>query len=41
MWLISAVTLALMTLPNLLGLMLMRREIKDTVNDYWRRYHDK
>jgi len=34
-WLISAVTLALMTLPNLFGIMLMRREIKSLARDYW------
>ena len=35
-WLISAVTLALMALPNLLGIMLLSREMKQTVRDYWR-----
>jgi AGCS family alanine or glycine:cation symporter len=34
-WLISAVTLALMTIPNLIGLMLMRREVKTLTSDYW------
>jgi len=34
-WLISAVTLALMTLPNLFGIMLMRREVKSLTRDYW------
>ena len=34
-WLISAVTLALMTIPNLIGLMLMRREVKALTNEYW------
>ncbi len=37
-WLISAVTLALMTLPNLLGLMLMRKEVKHLTTDYWRKF---
>ncbi len=36
-WLISAVTLALMTIPNLLGLMLMRKEVKSMTRDYWQR----
>jgi AGCS family alanine or glycine:cation symporter len=36
-WLISAVTLALMTIPNLIGLVLMRREVKSLTDDYWRR----
>jgi Na+/alanine symporter len=29
------VTLALMTIPNLLGLVLMRREVKQLTNAYW------
>ena len=37
-WLISAVTLALMTLPNLVGLMLMRREVKALTNAYWSKF---
>ncbi len=36
-WLISAVTLALMTLPNLVGLVFMSREIKTLTTDYWRK----
>ena len=35
-WLISAITLPLMALPNLLGILLLRREMKQTVQDYWR-----
>ena len=35
-WLISAVTLPLMALPNLLGIALLSREMKQTVKDYWR-----
>jgi len=34
-WLISAVTLALMTIPNLIGLVLMRREVKQLTDAYW------
>ncbi|MYJ74143.1 MAG: alanine:cation symporter family protein, partial [Gammaproteobacteria bacterium] len=34
-WLVSAVTLALMALPNLLGIVLLAREMKSTVRDYW------
>jgi AGCS family alanine or glycine:cation symporter len=36
-WLISAVTLALMTIPNLIGLVLMRREVKTLTNEYWQK----
>ena len=35
-WLIAAVTMALMALPNLLGISLLAREVKTTVQDYWR-----
>ena len=34
-WLISAVTLALMTLPNLVGLVMMSGEIRQLMRDYW------
>ena len=37
-WLISAVTVALMTLPNLFGLVLMRKEIKGMTNRYWQNF---
>ncbi len=36
-WLISAVTLALMTIPNLLGIMLMRKEMKSLTAEYWQK----
>ena len=35
-WLVSAVTLALMALPNLVGIVLLCREMKAAVRDYWR-----
>ena len=35
-WLISAITLPVMALPNLVGIMLLRRDMKQTVRDYWR-----
>ena len=34
-WLISAVTLALMTIPNLVALLLGAKEIKALINGYW------
>jgi len=36
-WLISAVTLALMAIPNLIGLMLMRKEMKALTGEYWQK----
>lgn len=34
-WKIAAVAIVMMTLPNLLGMLLMRKEMKSTVNEYW------
>ena len=36
-WTLSMVTIALITLPNLLGLMLMRKEVKESVDAYWQK----
>ena len=40
-WLISAVTLALMTIPNLIGLILMRKEVKSLTDTYWGKFKDR
>ncbi len=40
-WLISAVTLALMSIPNLIGIMLMRKEMKSLTVDYWTRVKER
>ncbi|TKB02313.1 amino acid carrier protein [Alteromonas portus] len=37
-WALSAVAIVVMTLPNLFGIMLLCREMKETVNDYWSRH---
>ncbi|MEQ8783449.1 MAG: sodium:alanine symporter family protein [Roseibium album] len=37
-WLISAVTLAMMAIPNLIGLLLMRKEVRQLTRDYWRKF---
>ena len=34
-WNISLITIVLMTAPNLIGILLMRREMKSTVKAYW------
>ncbi len=34
-WLISAITVALMTLPNLIGILLKAQEIKQMTSEYW------
>lgn len=40
-WALSAVAIVVMTLPNLFGIMLLRKEMKETVDDYWQRNGDK
>ena len=34
-WALSAVAIVVMTLPNLFGIMMLRKEMKDTMNEYW------
>ncbi len=34
-WSLSYITIALMTVPNLIGLWILRKEIKQTINSYW------
>lgn len=34
-WLLSAITIALMTLPNLMAILLLHREMRQTIRDYW------
>ncbi|GGW77052.1 alanine/glycine:cation symporter family protein [Alteromonas halophila] len=38
-WALSAVAIVVMTLPNLFGIMLLAKEMKQTINDYWSRVH--
>jgi AGCS family alanine or glycine:cation symporter len=35
-WALSYITIALMTIPNLIGLLLLHREIKSTIRTYWK-----
>jgi alanine or glycine:cation symporter, AGCS family len=37
-WNFAAVAIVLMALPNLFGIMMMRREMKFMVNEYWSKY---
>lgn len=34
-WNLAAVTIVVMTIPNLVGIMLLRKDMKDSVADYW------
>jgi len=35
-WALSYITIALMTIPNLIGILLLSREIKSTIKNYWK-----
>lgn len=37
-WALSAVAIVVMTLPNLVGIMMLRKEMKDSMNEYWEKY---
>lgn len=34
-WTLSGITIALMTLPNLIGIFLLRKDMKNTIEEYW------
>ena len=34
-WTLSGITIALMTIPNLIGILLLSKEMKETVKQYW------
>ncbi|MEM1408309.1 MAG: alanine:cation symporter family protein, partial [Bacteroidota bacterium] len=34
-WTLSAIAIAVMTLPNLFGILLLSKDMKRTVKDYW------
>ena len=34
-WTLSGITIAVMTLPNLFGILMLRKDMKSTVNQYW------
>lgn len=36
-WVLSGITIAMMALPNLLGLLYLRKDVKDEINGYWER----
>ncbi|XOV88629.1 MAG: alanine/glycine:cation symporter family protein [Pseudomonadota bacterium] len=37
-WLVSAITIALMTLPNLFSLLMLYREMDETIDEYWENF---
>lgn len=40
-WTLSGVTIALMTVPNLIGILLLRKEMKSEVKSFWREYAER
>lgn len=38
-WALSYITIALMTIPNLFGLLFLHREVKSTIKQYWSDFH--
>ncbi|MGQ7870783.1 alanine/glycine:cation symporter family protein [Sunxiuqinia sp. sy24] len=39
-WTFSGITIAMMTIPNLIGILMLRKEMKSEVNAFWREYSD-
>lgn len=39
-WALSAVAIVVMTLPNLFGIVMLSKEMKQTVNEYWAKVRD-
>ena len=37
-WNLAYVTVALMTIPNLIGILILHRDMKQTVSDYWKHF---
>ena len=40
-WLISAITIALMTIPNLFSILMLRKEMKQGIEDYWIKFRQE
>ena len=40
-WTLAGITIALMTLPNLFGILMLSKEMKKTVKAYWISFHDE
>ena len=38
-WTFSGIAIALMTIPNIIGILLLRKEMKETVADYWDKFN--
>jgi len=40
-WTLSAITIAVMTLPNLFGILYLRKDIKSTVDEFWVKFKNE
>jgi AGCS family alanine or glycine:cation symporter len=40
-WTFSGITIALMTIPNLFGILLLHKEMKDTIRSYWEDFKEE
>ena len=40
-WTFSGIAIAMMTLPNLFGILMLRKEMKQTVKDYWKDFNQE
>lgn len=40
-WVLSGITIALMTIPNLIGLLALHKEVKREVKSFWQEYADR
>jgi AGCS family alanine or glycine:cation symporter len=40
-WTFSGITIALMAFPNLIGLLLLHKEVKFTIRDYWKGFYEE
>lgn len=40
-WTVANITIALMTIPNLIGLLLLHKEMKSTVDQYWKDFSEE
>lgn len=40
-WTLSGITIAVMTLPNLFGILMLRKDMKETVNSYWKGFKEE
>ena len=40
-WTLSGITIAVMTLPNLVGILMLRKDMKSTVADFWKGFKEE